>query len=265
MSRSRFERQPFSGIRLTERDEELVVDLYLHRAMSRLQIQNLYFNSLSRVNMRLRQLYDHGYLMRHYLPLARYGSLAIYTPGPSAIPIIAVRTETEPTEVRRHCRSDRGPVYLEHGLAIVDFRLALKRAVSHYSTVRLVEWLPECKCRHEFEIRRLGGGSWRIEVFKPDAYFRLLANDGPKDYFAEIDLGNTSHAEFLKKIKIHKRYLTAGLFEPRYGNTSFRTLILTTSKSRQDNLLAIIADVDPDLFRVFTFSDWRESIPLDCI
>lgn len=99
--RSRFTPQPKAGLRLEPRDELLLSDLFLHRAMSRGQIQALYFSSIVRCNARLRQLFDYGYVTRYYLPAAPFGAQAIYSIGKAAVPLVARRLEMEISEVRK--------------------------------------------------------------------------------------------------------------------------------------------------------------------
>ncbi len=86
--RSRFQPKAMAGLRLEERDRELLCDLFWQRAMSRSQLQRLYFTSLVRANARLRLLFDHGFVARYFLPAAPYGAQAVYEVAQSA-PLLA--------------------------------------------------------------------------------------------------------------------------------------------------------------------------------
>ena len=76
-------------MRLEERDRELLCDLLWQRAMSRSQLERLYFSSLVRANARLRLLFDHGFVSRYFLPAAPYGAQAVYSLGKAAVPVVA--------------------------------------------------------------------------------------------------------------------------------------------------------------------------------
>ncbi|HEY3413898.1 MAG TPA: replication-relaxation family protein [Armatimonadota bacterium] len=241
LPRSRFWRQARAGLVLTERDETLLADLFVHRAMRRDQIQELYFGSLTRCSTRLRLLFDHGYLRRSYPPGAAYVGQAIYSIAAAAVPIVARRLQWEEGSVRELTRKSPTPTFWEHTLGIVDFYLAARRSVAAQSQVRIGRWLPEVLCRHEYDVR-VGGGAWRREVFKPDAYISLQreANGQSFPFFLEIDLGHTSARQFGSKATGYERYLDGGLFLELYGAASFRVLIVTTGEGRLRHLLQVV-------------------------
>ena len=181
--RSRFEPEPGGRLRLGERDRRLLADLYLHGVMLRHQLQALYFGSVPRCNARLRQLFDGGFVTRHFLPAAPFGSEAVYALGPAGIPVVAARLtadgqEADVAAIRQQCRQGLSPALLEHTLAIAEFRVALCQATAGSrprlqaerknntrsennieNQVEIERWLPELLCRHEYDIRRLSPGS----------------------------------------------------------------------------------------------------------
>ena len=268
--RSRFAPEARAGLVLGDRDRELLADLYLHGVMSRGQLQELYFGSVPRCNQRLRQLYDFHFVHRHYLPgvpcAAPYGVQAIYSIGKAAIPIVAIELEVETAEVTKGYRRSITPTFLEHTLQIVNVRLDFLRATSGNLPISVDRWLPEMLCRHEYEIRRKDGGAWIKEVFKPDAFICLVDSSGKRhSYFIEVDLGHTSARQFLGKLRTHQRYLESGLFRETFGGEVFKTLVITTSSSRQQNLLRLIEEQDSQLFWFSTFSALKEHNVLDTI
>ena len=89
---ARVEQEDRGRLWLTPRDEALLTDLFLHQAMSRGQLQALHFGSTARCNARLRKLFDHGYVVRDFHPMAPYGTQGIYRIGPRAAKIVAQRT-----------------------------------------------------------------------------------------------------------------------------------------------------------------------------
>jgi hypothetical protein len=288
--RSRFTPKPAVGLRLEERDERLLCDLYQHRFMARGQLESLYFTSTVRCNARLRQLFDYGFVKRYYLPAAPYGAQAIYSIGKNAVPIISSRLEAEADEVARQQRGTRTPTFIEHTLAVVNVWLAFREAcakqpdatpqVAPHVTphaapqatppVIIERWLPEMECRHEYQIREKGTGHWKKEAFKPDAFVRLAAGKQFFDFFIEVDLGHTSSRQFLGKLLAHQRYLESGLFQQIYEGDEFHTLVITTGPKRLRNLSALAQQHNNHLFWFTTFDEvttsgilgpiWRKGI-----
>jgi hypothetical protein len=242
-ARSRFTPGAMAGLRLEERDELLLCDLYLHRFMSRSQVEALFFSSTVRANARLRQLFDHGFVRRYYLPAAPYGAQAIYSIGKKAVPLVARRLEVEADEVARHYRGTKSPTFIEHTLEVVNIRLAFRDACTKQSPVSphvaIERWLPEMECRHEYQIRAKGTGHWKKEAFKPDAFVRLAAGKEFFNFFIEVDLGHTSSRQFAGKLSTHQRYLESGLFQEIYSGDEFHTLVITTGQRRLKNLGAL--------------------------
>jgi len=252
--RSRFAPKVASGMRIEERDEQLLRDLFLHRLMSRRQIEKSYFSSTVRANARLRLLFDHGFVLRHYPPYAPFGAQAIYSVGKAALPLVSRRLELPLDEVKRFYQRTRTPTFIEHTLAIVDVWLAFREAQRKGSGWSIECWLAEMQCRHEWDIRA-SGGKWHKETFKPDAFVRLETPAGYHCFFIEVDLGHTSGRQFGGKLLTHRRYLESGLFPQTYGGETFRTLVFTTGARRLGNLRALAEEQKSDLFWFATLED----------
>ena len=252
--RSRFKPQVTAGMQLQERDLQLLTDLFLHRLMSRGQLERLYFTSASRCNVRLRQLFDHKLVARYYLPLAPYGAQCIYSLGEAGVLPVSRRLEWEIDEVARQAKRHKTPQFLEHTLAINETRLAFRDALASCPTWKMERWIPEIQCHHPYDIRGVSG-DWQREVFKPDGFLRLQERTTRRNssFFLEIDRGHTSSGKFADKLDAYARYLESGLFREVFGETSFRTLVITTGPLRLKNLRAIIEGKASSLFCFATF------------
>lgn len=262
--RSRFQPKVATGMRLEERDEQILCDLFLHRLMSRGQIERTYFSSTVRANARLRLLFDHHFVGRHYPPYAPFGAQAIYSIGKAALPVVTRRLGMDLPEVTRFYRRSKTPTFIEHTLAVVDIWIALREAVSAHPGLAISLWLAEMQCRHDWEIRA-ARGKWHKEAFKPDAFFRLArkSDQSLHNFFIECDLGHTSAKQFTGKLLTHTRYLESGLFEQTYGNSAFRTLVVTTGIRRLENLKALADEQEISLFWFTTFDLIQEASFLD--
>jgi len=252
-------------VHLQERDVQLLSDIYSHAVMLRGQIQTLYFQSVQRANARLLKLTQAGYAARVMLPLPTHiGSLACcqsaYTLGSAGIPVVAAHLGMDTAEIRRQHRHNSS-FFMIHSLEIVQFRLAIEQATHTDSTVRLDRFLPERLCQHRYEYRIRSEGRatneaiWRTEIYKPDAVMVLAYQTSAAGFAIEIDLGHSSAEEILTKLAIHTRYAASGLFMQRYGVRKERTLLITTTAKRRDNLKALLEHEGSNRFWLSTFAE----------
>lgn len=239
----------------------MLADLFLHRAMGREQLQALYFGSASRCNVRLRQLFDHGFVLRFYPEEAPYGAQAIYALATAGVPAVARRLAMTEEAVRASLRRSPTPTYLAHTLAIADFRVRLHQAVSERTDLELDLWLPELKCHHEYEVRE-AGGRWRPEAFKPDAFLRLAGPSGYRSFFLEVDRGNVSARSFAAKMEGYDRYRKSGLFAEVYGSDRFDVLVATAGSRRLSHLRALAGSRRHPAFLFAASGDLRQEGPL---
>jgi hypothetical protein len=248
-----------------DRDEGLLADVFGNQAMRRDQIQVLHLRAaVQSVNLRLRKLYDHGYLLRTFPGDAPYGVQAVYSIGARAVPIVAARLGLEEARVRAITRRAPTPTFLAHTLAIVDFYVGLKIEAKS-SGLELVAWDPEMFCLHEYEIRPKGGGSWRKEVFRPDGHFRLRDRGIVRDGFLEMDLGHTSRRQILDKFAGYATFVDAGLFRDRYSGGSPLVAVQTTGERRLANLVEIATRFPDHDIRITTLDDILDHGPLASI
>ena len=81
--KSRFHRsEKPARIILQDRDKRIIAAVYEYRFLTRSQIQRLFnINCITRANVRLRKLFDHGYLDRRFRPTVTGTSESIYVLG----------------------------------------------------------------------------------------------------------------------------------------------------------------------------------------
>lgn len=261
-------------IRLTKRDESLLIDLFRHGAMLRGQIQALHFEEagLRRTNRRLQALCQARLVVGAPLPL---GPLATATPasspglggqwvyrlGSQATPILSARLGLDVALVRRKVRQG-SPTALAHALEIAQTRVVLTQLEQSESRFRLEAFQAEICHRWR---ARLPDGDEREEAFRPDAFVRFRWESCANIAFIEVDLGHTSHDEWRRKRELARRFLSSGLFARNYGSdVLFDIWTLTTTARRADSLRRAAEQDAPGLYRVTTLSDFSAS-PLSLV
>jgi len=140
---------------------------------------------------------------------------------------------------------------LSHDLAVVDFRLAVERAVSEVPSLSLEEW------RHEDEFRsdgdtvgyqitdRDGKVKQGKKLVYPDSYFVIVDRQrAAQGLLARarllLELDNATHANERfgrEKVAPGLAYIKSPEYKARFGANSGRWLVVTTGERRMRNLM----------------------------
>lgn len=223
-------------IKLTCRDREVIKTIAFHGAASRGQLMALgHFKSVSRANRRLRQLFDCNYLRRTQVASGPYSLETVYLLGPKGVSIVAELAITNRLELSRHSQRPPQRTYLEHHLGVLSLRIAMQLTPSG---IRLIEFLTEPECRHEYEIVK---GSRKVKrVIKPDGFAVVQYCDCRFVFFIEFDRGNCSIPQMRGVFERYAAYTREGAFQSVYNDNSFEVLLVTTAgKRRVDHLVAV--------------------------
>ncbi|MBK9123532.1 MAG: replication-relaxation family protein [Chloroflexi bacterium] len=241
---------------LTERDIALLKTVADFRVMTTQQLENLFFNSRSTAQYRLQRLFQHEYLERQFLSVvgaAPTGSQTLYTLGERGAVIVARDTDTDPRDVYRPKRGVYAWKFIEHTLAINDFRTAVSVAAVH-NGFHIEEWLDEFSFRASpdyVEIRGAGNRVTRKPVY-PDAYFCLVTPRGRTRFFLELDRGVEPRARLKPQFAVYEAYTAGELYQQRFQARSLRILVVTTSPQRLASLKHVVTDVGGDRKYWFT-------------
>lgn len=216
-------------MRIQPRDLQILLLLYRYDRVGVAQVQQACFRSRGAAYKRLRTLAVHGFVTATQLNAAvpRGTGIYLYGLGPVGKRALAEHLGLEPGDLRRLSYL-RDPIFVDHHLAICDFRLKLERACRRYG-VPLLSWETE---------RQLRARHARPE---PDGVFALITEQRRFRY--ELDMGTAHKGKVVKKLKA---YLT----DPD------RTLVLwdvpdqVRASYLRDWALAVAASerVDPTLF-----------------
>ena len=226
---------------LTERDEHIIRAVYDYRVLRQDQVQALFFGSSSAAQRRLALLYHHGYLERQFL-LVHTGfmtSPTVYLLDKRGEELL--RVEFGLDEV--HWKSSHNQVsydFLEHALAINDFRIAVTLA-ARQPGYELLDWHSEAEIKQDYDrvnIQMTRGRNRNVAVV-PDSYFALSTPYGSTHFLLELDRGTMTTKRFRTKVEAYMAYYRSGGYEKRYGARSLRMLTVTLSQRRLENLKAV--------------------------
>lgn len=243
---------------LTDRDKEILRQVYLFRLMTREQIERLLFaetngkDHLTKTSLcrkRLKFLYHHGYLERMPMPIApgAWAWRPVYRLAPKGAGVVASLLGVSPRQLaywgrgfdKDHRQSDTSLLFLEHSLAINDFRLAILSAAKECG-YRLEKWIDDTQLKSKamkdyVQVSSGEIGSARVAVI-PDAYFILNLGDRRAHFFLELDRGTMSNQRWKMRVRAYQAYVKQEKYQERYHTRSLRILTVTTGTSRRDNL-----------------------------
>lgn len=197
------------------------------------------------LSKRLKQLYDAGYLERHYMtdqPLGRgYGSpRAIYALGKQSPKVLLELKGIPIKETKRIIESNnvKSP-FLRHALELATFKVILQLACqSSRGKVKLLFWGQGDAIRDYVNGVNEKGIKERFPIHA-DAFFGLtIADKKNKHFFLEIDRGTepivskTKRSNIRRKLIGYQHYYKSKRISDRYSLhiSGFQVLIVTPGK-----------------------------------
>lgn len=219
---------------LTARDKDIIQAVYQNRFLKRDQLERLFSLSTPVVNQRLKRLYQHEYLERLFRPVSFGSTQAVYALDRRGVDVVSTEMGIESSEIkwkRKHNKVEF--LFLEHTLAIAEFRICLELALKGNKSAELTFWFQEAKCKKRITDPNNRG---KFIAVTPDAFFGLKSANGNSYFFLEIDMGTESNERFKKKIEIYRHYWKSGIYGKDTGFKSFRVLTVTLGNRRLHNL-----------------------------
>jgi hypothetical protein len=248
------------AFRVTDDDVVIVRLLARHRFLRSTHIAALVGRSLDRTNDRLCRLFHAGYIDRpraqlDYYPTAGSAPM-VYALADLGAHLLLERDRTQSANIEWSRKNrELGRPFIDHQLEIVDFQVALERAVRDRIDIRLIHSdeliaaFPEQTriMRNPVALRvsvSHNGNTHEIGLV-PDLAFGLKFPDGSRRCFmVEIDRGTMpisrggiTQTSFDRKMRA---YLTAhanGQHESQFGWKTFRVLTVTTDDQRIRSIL----------------------------
>lgn len=258
--RSLYSRNPKTGLAISEGDVAILLLLYRFRFLSSAQLIRATGRGPKVLRERLRRLYDHGYIDRpgaqRERNLWRGGSAAlVYGLGREGarvleesglVPVEGLNWRWKNQKVKRP--------FLLHTLDLAEVVLQLEAEVS-------TSPLLSSELIDTFSSGSTEGPSWSVSVtgygeprreltIVPDAVVRL-ENDGEQSlYFVELDRGtmpvtssNTDRSSIRRKLIAYHESWKQKTHVEVFGNVGARTLFVTPSPARSENMRAAAARV----------------------
>lgn len=219
------------------RDLEIIESVYHYRYLRRDQIQKLLnWRCTTRINTRLRKLFDNDLISRTYLPTVKGSSQAIYFLGKKAVNIVSEQLKIPPEEVKKKIQSTQKPssLFLNHSLLVSEARMKLNEAFNT-NGIRVSFWLSDLDCVDHFRYENDQGRIIKRH-FKPDGYCQFIYAQKIYSLFLEVDTGEMGHKRISHKVKIYQEYKELGLCTQRFGLTNFRILFVVNSQIRAKSL-----------------------------
>ena len=241
----------------TERDLQLLAEVYKHRYLSVSQIQRLLFPSLQTAYRRLRSLTAQKLLIGFTVPNVPEH---VYYLSPAGAAEVAgsLGVDASALKWKEHSRSPKDYYFLRHFLRINDFRISLTQSCKD-GELQLLGFIPEY-----FGNRTPDGGISKYikdavcDVagdrlpHTPDAAFALGRSGKAALFFLEIDRGTEVVSDpekgVLKACRFYMHYLISAGYQ-RYSQDfgceqfrGFRALFVTSSEARLSNMRQAVSN-----------------------
>ncbi len=226
------------SMRLTPRDSHILEAIHtFDGVLSDQQIKRLFFSGTTQMQLRMRLLYQHGYVSRPgrrkraSLPAMVYWldeRGAAYVAGLSGIPLDEFSYRREPKWVQ-----------LEHDLAVNDLRISVMEACRGIPGFSLQEWIPQGEFWSQPDKVRftLPNGKAGVRCIRPDGYCVLQQGDYTARLLFELDRATEDNPRFAReKVIPGIAYLRSDAYKRRFGFASGRWLVITTSERRLRNM-----------------------------
>lgn len=243
---------------LQPRDEMIMLLVAEFRILSREQLQDLLdFRCITRINIRLKKLSDHGYLSRLLLPTISGKPKALYFLGPQGISIVSKNLGTDPLLLekdRKHLQG-RKYLFLNHQLFLNEVRIAFSLAIKSQPLMAMERWIKEGDCLIELP----KNNQRKLTALRPDGCLCLTCQGKLYSFFLEVDCSTMTNSRLRAKASAYLDYARSGRSSQDLGFNYFRVLIITKTQGRLSNLKSTIEATTDRLFYFASRDQMNES------
>jgi len=245
----RYTRKPetIGGIKISDRDIEIIKLAYEYRFLNSRQIQGLIKGSDQVILRRLQKLFHHGYLDRPVSqivfsnPLMGYQNM-VYGLGDKGADLLADKLGIDRGNILwKEKNKEAGERYIQHTLMISDFRACLTMALEDIPDTEIIFWKRENteELREKHQVVVIEVGRQRKLAVVPDGFFCIEESGDCMYFFVEADRSTMTNDRFQNKMKGYYFWWRQGGPKKVFDMDieSFRVLTLTRSKARTENLI----------------------------
>ena len=243
-------------MRLQPRDKAMLLAVFKHRYLSLRHLQLLFFEGVHAraAQSRLRKLWSHGYLGRHFVPFFFDGtSTSLNGAGRPLYCLARKGAEVVSVETGQHvagiphtpAQNAVGFATLKHHLVVTDFLVALDAAIRQRNDIELVSVQRETELRRSLAAYQDGRPA--LAVVSDGAFTVRFPESGTTHTFhVEIVRAGTrgGNKTLVRKLDKYANLHHDGFFRKVYGHKTVRAvLIATTSQSRALRLRDLAAEL----------------------
>ncbi len=236
-------RKAKSPLVLQPRDEMIMALVSEFRFLSREQLQRLLdFPCTTRINIRLKKLFDHGYLSRFPLPTVAGKPKTIYYLGPQGVLVLAEKLGLDSRALEKERKQlNRTAFFLNHQFFLNEVRIAFSLAIKDQPQTALDRWLKDC-------LMMFSNSQRKKTILRPDSCLCLTYQGRLYSFFVEADCSTMTTGRLKAKATTYLDYARSGRCLQDFGFQFFRVLIITKGQARLTSLKTTIEELTDRLF-----------------
>ena len=233
-------------IEIQPRDCDIVRVVYDHRFMRTDHLTSLIPGDRTSIEKRLRKLWEHRYIERHFLPII-YGKesatrKAIYSLDYQGAHLLRENEDIDIRHLKRVIRDNRpGHTYVEHQLMCSNFRTTLTLALEKSNQGKLLFWRQDKGIRDNVEIGDKANNNFL--PIAPDAFFCLQKEGKMMYWFLEADRYTMDHRRFLDKMKAYYLWWAKKGHSKKFDINNFRVLTICPNNLTRDRRIDVCKNV----------------------
>jgi len=254
---SRFVRpeRPSSGLVLQPRDREILKSVFTHRLMRSDHVRELLFSgkSLRVAQVRLRKLWEHGYLERCFVPSVLSGETnasvrigqPVYGLTKKGAELARESFGQDASKTPQRFRKETpGLALLQHHLVVTDFLVSLEAACGRHAGVQVESVESETGLWRKIALWRERSGG-RNGYLVPDGAFTLSYPDSGERWSFCLEVVKAGvkggNSQLLRKMERYVLFHRQGFFKQAYGQEKLRAVIFLTSSEARAERFRVLA------------------------
>ena len=249
--------------KFTARDGRILEAIHAYDGMlADYQIKYLFFTGETQLRLRMRFLYQHGYVARpDYKRRASLNHMVYWLDTKGAAYVAGLAGA--PLEDFVYLKEPRWS-QLDHDLAISDVRITFTKACEQNQTLSLEQWIPQSEFySRPDKVEYIDpNGKKAHRNIRPDGYIIVRKGGHLFRLLLELDMSSEdNHRIGREKVLPGIAYIESKVYAQRFGHNSGRWLFVTTSERRLRNMKRQTEVVAGKAARLFYFTTFEQVTP----